>query len=332
MKPFRVAVWPCALVLLAAGASPTQAAWCNVFQVCCNTCGGHTPVVSGYAPQACCPQPTCVTQYRARCYYEPVTCYQTKTYYEPVTTYRTSYYYEPVTTYRTSCYYDPCTCSYQQVCTPCTSYQVRSQCCPVQSWVQRCCNVPVTTYRQSFYWEPVTTCCAPPPQPCCPPAAPAAAPCATEGAPPAVGERRGTPAPPGVNEYPGSIPAPLPDGRSGSNYRQIQPQTGNPDKTSAPVVPSVKLDRVAALPRETSVEGQVVRADNQPRAGVEVLFINADRKGGQQQVASDGSGRFRASLSFGSWWVYVHDQDGKPVFQTKLEVGDRTETFTLVSK
>jgi hypothetical protein len=323
---------------LAAGATPSQAAWCNVFQVCCNTCGSPAPVVSGYAPQACCPQPTCVTQYRARCYYEPVTSYQTKTYYEPVTTYRTSYYYEPVTTYRTSCYYDPCTCSYHQVATPVTSYQVRSQCCPVQSWVQRCCNVPVTTYRQSYYWEPVTTCCAPPPQPCCTPTA-APAPCAPEATPaPGVNERRGTPAPPGVNEYPGGstgydrLPAAPAPSSSGSPYRQIQPQTGNSDKPAAPVVPSVKLDRVTALPREANVEGQVVRGDNQPRSGAEVLFINADRKGDHQQVASDRAGRFRATLTVGSWWVYVHGQDGKPVFQTKLEVGDHTEPFTLVSR
>jgi hypothetical protein len=126
---------------------------------------------------------------------------------------------------------------------------------------------------------------------------------------------------------------PYPDTRSGSSYRQIPPQTGNSDKAIAPVAaPSVKLDRVVALPRETTVEGQVVRPDNQPRPGADVLFIHADRKGGQQQVTADGAGRFRTSLATGSWWVYVHGQDGNPVFNTKLEVGDLAEPFTLVSR
>src|SRR5947209_7231330 len=153
-----------ALCLLVFAATPAQGAWNNVFQVCCNNCGGAQPSVSRYAaadPCNPCPQPICTTRYVQRCYYQPVTCYQTKTYYEPVTTYRTSYYYEPVTSYRYSCYYDPCTCSYQQVACPTTCYRLRSQCCPVQSWVQRCCQVPVTSYHRSFYWEPVTSCCTP---------------------------------------------------------------------------------------------------------------------------------------------------------------------------
>jgi hypothetical protein len=143
-----------------------------------------------------------------------------------------------------------------------------------------------------------------------------------------------------VNDYPGggtgfnkAPVTPYPDTRSGSSYRQIPPQQGTSDKPITPVVaPSVKLDRVVALPREANVEGQVVRADNQPRPGADVLFINADPKGGQQQVTADGAGRFRASLAAGSWWVYVHGSDGKPVFQTKLEVSDHTESFTLVSR
>jgi hypothetical protein len=221
MKPFRGVVGGCALLLLAFGASPVEAAWCNVFQVCCNSC---RPSVSAsyYAPPAVacdpCPQQVCTTRYVQRCYYQPVTSYQTKTYYEPVTTYRTSYYYEPVTSYRYSCYYDPCTCRYQQVACPVTSYRLRAQCCPVQSWVQRCCYVPVTTYRQAFYYEPVTTCCttttgpaiAAPPD--CPPhQAPAAqVPAAQVPAlngqtqpPPTITEQRSSPAP-GVLESPGT--------------------------------------------------------------------------------------------------------------------------------
>src|SRR5215471_15338772 len=177
MKPFRVAGWLCALGLWITDGGALQAAWCNVFQVCCDSCRQRVsasfyaaPVVAAASP--CCPQPcppVCTTRYEMRCFYQPVTCYQTRTYYEPVTTYRTSYYYEPVTSYRYSCYFDPCTCQYQQVACPTTCYRLRSQCCPVQSWVQRCCRVPVTSYQAYSVWEPVTTCCQPA-APACPPA------------------------------------------------------------------------------------------------------------------------------------------------------------------
>src|SRR5947209_17959620 len=174
MKPLRGVGWACALWLFGAGVTPAPAAWNNVFQVCCASCGGQA-AVSNYAPDPCCNPcpPVCTTRYVQRCYYQPVTCYQTRSYYEPVTTYRTSYYYEPVTSYRYSCYYDPCTCSYQQLACPTTCYKLRSQCCPVQSWVQRCCRVPVTTYQAYSAWEPVTTCCQPA-APACPPACPPA--------------------------------------------------------------------------------------------------------------------------------------------------------------
>src|SRR5262245_13543147 len=129
MKPNRVVVWGCALALLAASATPGRAAWANVFQVCCHSCGGASS--SAFVDPGCCnpcpcPQQVCTTRYVQRCYYQPVTTYKTTTYYEPCTTYRTSYYYEPCTSYRYCCYYDPCTCSYQQVATPVTSYRLRS--------------------------------------------------------------------------------------------------------------------------------------------------------------------------------------------------------------
>src|SRR5262249_16866799 len=102
MKPIRVVVWGCALALLAAGAGPGPAAWDNVFQVCCSSCG--QPAASYFGPSdPCCtppPQRVCTTRYVQRSYYQPVVCYQTRSYFEPVTTYRTSYYYEPVTSYR----------------------------------------------------------------------------------------------------------------------------------------------------------------------------------------------------------------------------------------
>jgi hypothetical protein len=255
MMSLRGVRWACALMLTAAGAGPTQAAWNNVFQVCCASCNGGGGAISGYAAAAapnggccapaCCPEPCCTTQYVQRSYYVPVTCYTTKTYYEPVTTYRTSYYYEPVTTYRYSCHYDPCTCSYQQVACPTTCYRMRSQCCPVTSYVQRCCRVPVTTYRQSCYWEPVTTC-APPP--CCAPTccngngngkgnghaavpatvAPAVPAVPAAPAAPTITEQSdqtqtySTPAPPTVQEQ-RQVPVPMGNGMSNRGIRYLPP-------------------------------------------------------------------------------------------------------------
>src|SRR5262245_59959299 len=163
MQSLKGLVWGCALAALAAIANPAHAGWNNVFQVCCNHCGGTAaPAVAAYADPGCCPAPpttVCTTRYIQRTYYQPVTCYRQSTYYQPVTTYRTSYYYEPVCSYRYSCYYDPCTCRYQTVATPVTSYRLRAQCCPVTTYLQRCCLTPVTTYRAACYYEPVTTCC-----------------------------------------------------------------------------------------------------------------------------------------------------------------------------
>ena len=164
MRPFRGSVWCCAGGL-GDGERQRQAAWNNVFQVCCHSCQSSNyvaapapaPVVAGYNGCGGCQQ--CTTRYVQRCYYQPVVTYRQSCYTEPVTTYRTSYYYEPCTSYRYSCYYDPCTCRYQQVAQPVTTYRLRSQCCPVTNYLQRCCLQPVTTYRQMTYYEPQTTCC-----------------------------------------------------------------------------------------------------------------------------------------------------------------------------
>ena len=263
MKPWRGIIWSCALALWGTGALPAQAAWDNVFQVCCHQYG--QPAVSYYGSDPCnpCPQPVCCTRYVQRCYYQPVTCYQTRTYYEPVTTYRTSYYYAPVTSYRYSYYYDPCTCTCRQIACPVTCYQLRSQCCPVQSWVQRCCRVPVTTYQAYSVWEPVTTCSYPQ-QPACPQVA--GQPQGTYPVPgvneqrlaPGVNEQRLTPIP-GVREnrgssngiYPQNYPLTSPNGTSLQRPPAVVP---------TPPPPKVKLENIVAVPVEP-VPARVVRND-----------------------------------------------------------------------
>ncbi len=318
MRPWK-GLCTCAVLLLAAGASPIQAAWCNVFQVCCPH---RRPAVSHYyspAPSyyggSCCPQPcpqtTCCQQYQARYYYEPVTTYQTKTYYEPVTSYRTSYYYEPVTSYRTSCYYDPCSCSYIQKSTPVVSYQLKAQTCPVQTWVERCASVPVTSYRQSFYWEPVNPCPSP---------------CTTTQPGVSITPPAGGPSQPGVTVYPSGSPdqgfRQPPPGGSGSGSGSDNPTSGSP---------GVRLERVVALP-SPNVEGQVVRTDYSPRPDTEVLFIHADRKDVEQRATTNKDGEFRATLAAGRWDVYVKERGGPAVLQKRIEVSEKSQMMTLTSK
>ena len=76
MKPLRGVGWLCALGVWAIGAGPLQAAWCNVFQVCCHSCGHSSAYAAYAAPDPCCnpcPQQCCTTRYVQRCYYQPVT-------------------------------------------------------------------------------------------------------------------------------------------------------------------------------------------------------------------------------------------------------------------
>jgi hypothetical protein len=360
MRPFRGVRWVCALGLLGLGAAPAQAAWDNVFQVCCFGCKSR-PAVSGYAPVACCPAPCpqttcCTTQYVQRSYYTPVTCYQTQVSYQPITTYRTSYYYEPVTSYRYSCYYDPCTCSYQQVACPQTCYRLRSQTCATTSYLQRTCQVPVTSYRLSYYYEPVTTCSS---TPCC---SPCATPCCNGAAAPAVAAPavaapavavpavpaapgQGVPAPatpqPGVNET--RTPAATPSPSTGPYDRYYTPQTTQPPPMAKPnsfttpsrqaPPPVVRFDRIVALPQGSGpVQGQVVRFDNNPKPGAQLLFVNADRQAPRQAATTDRSGHFRVSLSSGAWLVYLTGADGKPAFHSKIEVRPDSRPLVLVSR
>src|SRR4051794_26107201 len=97
MRPFQGYAWGCALAALALTHAPAQAAWNNVFQVCCHHCrsAAPAPAVAMYAAAAApapavaayadpcapqCPQTTCTTRYVQRCYYQPVTTYRVSTY------------------------------------------------------------------------------------------------------------------------------------------------------------------------------------------------------------------------------------------------------------
>jgi hypothetical protein len=303
-----------ALTLLLLAPSFAPAAWDNVFQV---TCCKHKRVAAYASP--CCPAPCpppcpppCPT-YVQRSYYQPVTCYQAYSYCEPVTTYKTSYYYEPVCSYTYSCYVDPCTGCPQQVATPTTSYRVRTQCNAVQSYVQRVGYKPVTTYRQSFYWEQVPAC------PTCPATGPVVA-----APPPAVG---GNPPlnlspEPALNES-----RPLPQPGLGESREQYYMPPANPSRLrTAPIAAPLKLDRMASL--NAPVTGQIVTANYSPRAGAQVVFVNASRQDVRQATTADAAGHYQANLPAGEWYVYV-DQ----TYHNRIDVkASEPRQITIVSR
>lgn len=342
MRPGKGSLWCCALAAaLVLIPRTAEAAWNNVFQVCCHSCrssayvAAPAPVAAAPAPCGGCQQ--CTTRYVQRCYYQPVTTYRQSCYMEPVTTYRTSYYYEPCTSYRYSCYYDPCTCGYQQVAQPVTTYRLRSQCCPVTSYLQRCCLQPVTTYQQMTYYEPQTTCCtttigAPVGAlpagaavvPAAPPAAPPGVSSAPAGAvpgvssapgatlPPAVGSQQGNP-PPGVN----STDAPPISQAEGTKY--------NPGYNSrAPRMPyapdSYRQPRLQApVPVQPATPSQPTRVRFERIAALP----QPNTEG--QVVSSDRRPQARAQVLFvstdprGSRQAVTADEQGR--FQTLLPSG-----------
>jgi len=344
MRPLPGLTWAMALATVLAGSYPVHAAWNNVFQVCCNTCGTPAPVVASYAdpcPPACPPPTTtCTTRYVQRTYYQPVVTMRYSTYYEPVTTYRTSYYYEPVTTYRYSCYFDPCTCSYQRVAIPTTSYQLRSQCCPVTSYLQRTCMTPVTTYQQSFYYEPVTTCCttsANGAEAAAPSTSVVTPPAGTVPAAPSTTQDTLPPAPP--SSTPSATTEP-PTSRQALRPNPIQPispppmppaQGGSLRSTPAPA-PAVRLDRIASR-NGGNVQATVVDSARVPVPGARVLLVSADSRTDQFTVTANAQGNFQSNLQPGGWLLYTYDAAGKPVFSRRIEVpSERSLTITLTRR
>ncbi len=357
MRPFRVSLWCGALAVLSVGNGSAEAAWNNVFQVCCHSCRSGSSYAAPVAPVAVaapsggCQQ--CTTNYVQRSYYQPVVTYRQSCYAEPVTSYRTSYYYEPCTSYRYSCYYDPCSCSYQQVAQPVTTYRLRSQSCPVTSYLQRCCLQPVTTYQQVNYYEPQTTCCtttigapvAAPPPGSTGVAVPQQQPAVSGGpmgTPPAVGGQpngppsggTGTIEPPGQgNQTSNRIPF-MPPAKNGTSYRPPQLQSPLPAQPAAPATtPRVRYDRITSTP-SYNAEGRLLRADRSPLARAKIVFVRADDESGRQTTIADEAGRFRAKLPSGNWLMYTQDVEGRWTFQQKINIekDKPTAPLTLVSR
>jgi hypothetical protein len=311
-----------ALTLLLLAPSFAPAAWDNVFQVTCCGSGRRvaayaSPCCPAPAPTTCCAPPPCcpAPTFVQRSFCQPVTTMQAYSFCEPVTTYRTSHYWEPVCSYTMSCFVDPCTGCTQQVAVPTTTLRMRTQCNAVQSWVQRVGYRPVTTMRQSFYWEQVQAPACPPvaaaPCPGCGPvaSAPAAAPPLNLPQAPALGESRNPPAALGESRDQYYMPPANPSGLR-----------------TAPIAAPLKLDRMASL--NAPVTGQIVTANYSPRAGAQVVFVNASRQDVRETTTADATGRYQANLPAGEWYVYV-DQTYHNRIDVKASV---PRQITIVSR
>ncbi|MCE9568173.1 MAG: hypothetical protein K8U57_39740 [Planctomycetes bacterium] len=298
----------------------TNAAWDNVFQVCCNDCGQSRASYSAPAcPQACAPacapQPEMRISYVQRCYYQPVTEYVQKSYYEPVKKNVTSYYYEPVTEYKYSTYYDPCTGCPQKVCTPTTAYKLRSQCNSVTSYVMRTCTVPVTSLKPVTYQQPVVSYYYPPTA--------GAAPAYIPPAAPAVDELRSNP--PGVTPNrsdmipPTEVPIPMSPGMS------YPKPSGN-----------VKLRPEKTVSRSSvvTVRGEVTMPDQlTPRVNAKLVFVNAEKPEQKEYVNANEYGEFDVRLAAGNWFMYLGGDNGKATYHKQISVGDRdTYDYKVVSR
>jgi len=77
----------------------------------------------------------------------------------------------------------------------------------------------------------------------------------------------------------------------------------------------------------------VVRSDNAPRANVQLQFVSVSKMGPQYPVTANSAGRFRLTLTSGSWLVYITTPDGRPEYHSRLDLnGDGTHRITLVSR
>jgi hypothetical protein len=281
------------------------------------------PVTAFASP--CCPTPCCppTTAWVQRSFCQPVTSYQAVSFFEPVTTFRTSHFWEPVTGWSMSCFVDPCTGCTQQVAVPTTSFRLRTQCNAVQSWVQRVGYRPVTTMRQSFYWEQVAV------QPACPspcPPAVAAAPCDGCSTPAPVAAAPSTTTPP-LN----LSPAPAlgenrtqPPAALGESREQYYMPPANPSRLRTPPV-AAPINRMAS---GAPVTGQVVTAGYTPKAGAQVVFVNASRQEVRQTATADADGRYQVSLPAGEWYVYLDS-----TYHNRIDVKpSEARQITLVSR
>jgi hypothetical protein len=360
---FQVCCHSCRSSNYVAAPAPTVAAYngCG-----CQQCTTRYVQRCYYQPvttyqQSCYMQP--VTTYRTSYYYEPCTSYRYSCYYDPcscsyqqvacpVTTYRLRSQCNAVTSYLQRCCLQPVT-TYQQM----TYYEPQTTCCTTTI------GAPVAAPPCASSVAPATPAPAVQGAPAMPSAvqgtpmvpAPGVSGGAAAGAPPAVSGQpnysspgvsgqpnypapgvQGGPEPPaqaGQTSINYGTPPRMPNS-DGSSYRQPRLQSPVPARPAAPAPnPRVRLDRITSTPRHNT-EGQVLRGDRLPQAGIKVIFVCADQQGGRQSLTTDDSGRFRTTLTPGNWLVYTQDNAGRLMYQQKMHVdsGKTVGNITLVNR
>jgi hypothetical protein len=121
---------------------------------------------------------------------------------------------------------------------------------------------------------------------------------------------------------------------SGSSLRPTPPQL---PITSPPAVPlqrppTVRLEQIVAVPSPT-LQGRVVRNDNSPVGGAQLLFVRADRKDQKQPVTADAAGNFHLTLASGRWEVYFQTGSREPEYHSKIDLRDNeSRPVILVSR
>jgi hypothetical protein len=123
----------------------------------------------------------------------------------------------------------------------------------------------------------------------------------------------------------------VPTNGNAPKVQRLQPIPQNTATPPSAAPPRVRLDRIVSA--QPGVRGQVMGANQTPRSRAEVVFVRADRSGSRKEVTADERGQFQANLPGGGWLVYFRGNDGKLVFNSRLDVRDQeARLVTLVSR
>ena len=120
---------------------------------------------------------------------------------------------------------------------------------------------------------------------------------------------------------------PLMRGTQVESREQYYMPPANPSKLrTPPVAAPIKIDRMASL--GAPVTGQVVTAKYAPRAGAQVVFVNASRQDIRQSATADAAGHYQVNLPAGEWYVYLDS-----TYHNRIDVkASEPRQITVVSR
>ena len=82
------------------------------------------------------------------------------------------------------------------------------------------------------------------------------------------------------------------------------------------------------------VDGQLVGNGNAPKAGIQVIFVSANRSAPEQTTKTALARRFFGSrVPAGDWLVYLRTNEGQQVYHSRISVdGGQKAPIMLVSR